>query len=153
MLVLFLTCSVALLQRQFQSIFWVLHSFSLSSASNSNGAQVNVCHLKMLKYRSTNFEISCSVICCSNNGIRYPFSCKASFFFFPPEAERLPCTSDLRRRWEYWCHIKHPLGNCALAVFTRFVWYYCLKISPWLHALLCLAHISCSLPSFPSLGI
>lgn len=47
------------------------------------------------------------------------------------------------RRWEYWCPIKQPLGNCALAVFTRFVMLLAKNVTmiacivmPYLHPLL-----------------
>lgn len=75
------------------------------------------------------FRFTCPVICCCNNWIWNPCSSTASGGrgLFLKQRLRL-CVSHLTRRWEYWCHIKAPLESCAVAFFTRFVWYYRPKI-------------------------
>lgn len=59
------------------------------------------------------FKFSCPVIYCRNNLIWNPCSSIVSPELFQKWGVIL-FISDLMRRWEYWCHIKQPLGNLWL---------------------------------------
>lgn len=98
------------------------------------------------------FSFSSPMICCCGNWIWNPRRSIVSEGLFQ-KYRVIPCISDLMRSRGYWCHIKQPLGSCALRLFYSLYVTYWLKISPRLHALSCLTHITCCFLTFPSLGV